>query len=185
MLALVLLDLLVDDLVVAAETHVCAGHLASAEEGVHPATMDVGAVAQLDVATAAIAAQHVPAAPLWHRRHKHTNETNQFKIEEKRTQTNRFKIEEKRTFVSSVNKSTMTTLKTGGLRGRRQEGLAVEHRHVDPHVSHRFSMLGQAPPPPRFLPTPPWPRPPLPGHFPILALHCCFPLYWFLFHHVG
>jgi hypothetical protein len=111
-LALVLLGLLVDDLVVAAETRVCAGHLASAEEGVHPAAVDVDAIAQLDVATAAIAAQHVPAAPLWHRRHhKHANETNRFKIEEKRTQTNRFKIEEKRTFVSSVNKSTMITSK--------------------------------------------------------------------------
>jgi putative lipase involved disintegration of autophagic bodies len=86
--------------------------------------VDVDAIAQLDVATAAIAAQHVPAAPLWHRRHhKHANETNRFKIEEKRllskkkkieekrTQTNRFKIEEKRTFVSSVNKSTMITSK--------------------------------------------------------------------------
>jgi hypothetical protein len=89
-LALVLLGLLVDDLVVATETRVCAGHLASAEEGVHRAAVDVGAIAQLDVATAAIAAQHVPAAPLWHHRHhKHANETNRFKIEEKRTQTNR------------------------------------------------------------------------------------------------
>jgi hypothetical protein len=59
-LALVLLGLLVDDLVVAAETHVCAGHLASAEEGVHPAAVDVdvGAIAQLDVSEPARSPGH-------------------------------------------------------------------------------------------------------------------------------